>query len=126
MLPARPVILLVEDDAPLRGLFRLALEMRGFHVEVAGDGVTALQIIEQAPPPHLAILDLNLPRLGGLAVAAELAANTSTSRIPLIVVTASVEPFDESRFAAVLRKPVAAEDVAVAAEQALRMSGRSA
>jgi CheY-like chemotaxis protein len=118
--PARQVILLVEDDVSVRQLYRLALELRGFNVQVAGDGAAALQIIEDGPHPQLVLLDLGLPRVSGLNVAEEIAAHPATRAIPVIIVTGSPDPVDERRFARVLRKPIAPEDLAEAVQQCLR------
>ena len=120
MPPARQVILLVEDDSALRQLYRLALELVGYTVQVAGDGALALQIIEEGPSPHLVVLDLGLPRVSGMNVADEIAAHPATRTIPIIVVTGSHEPIDESRFARVLRKPLSPDDLGLAVEQHLR------
>jgi len=114
--------LLVEDDRSLRQLYRLELELRGLAVEIAGDGIEALSIIEQQRP-DLVVLDLGLPRLGGLAVAQELKAHDDTRSVPIVVVTGSPEPIDETGFVAVIRKPLSAHELAVIVEQALARPG---
>jgi CheY-like chemotaxis protein len=118
--PARTTILLVEDDLALRQLYRVALELRGHHVEVAADGVTALQLVENGPLPDLVVLDLALPRMSGFTVAAELAANERTRHIPIIIVTGTTEMFDERRFRVVLHKPATPERLAAAVDHAIR------
>jgi CheY-like chemotaxis protein len=123
--PARPTILLVEDDGALRQLYKMTLELRGYDVEIAADGVTALHLIEQAAPPHIAVLDIGLPRMSGLTVAAELAATARTSNVPIIIVTGCLEPFNEKPFAAVLHKPVTSDALADAVEWAISRRGRS-
>ena len=94
MPPARPTILVVEDDLALRQFYRVALELRGFMVEVATDGLSALRIVEEGPRPQLIVLDLVLPRVGGLEFARELASNAATRNIPIVVVTGSLDQFD--------------------------------
>ena len=122
--PARPTILVVEDDLALRQFYRVALELRGFMVEVAADGLAALRIVEEGPRPHLIVLDLILPRVGGLEFARELASNAATVKIPIVVVTGSHDEFDERPFATVLRKPVSADHMAFVVEQALKRHSR--
>jgi CheY-like chemotaxis protein len=114
--------LLVEDDRSLRQLYRLELELRGFTVEIAGDGIQALSIIERMRP-DLVVLDLGLPRLGGLAVAQELAAHVETRSVPVVVVTGSTEPLDETAFVAVIRKPVTSHELATTVEHTLAGGG---
>jgi two-component system alkaline phosphatase synthesis response regulator PhoP len=120
--PTRPTILIVEDDHALRQYYRVALELRGFSVEVAADGFSALKLIEEGPRPQLIVLDLGLPRVGGFEVASELAANAATTSIPIVVVTGSTDTFDEQPFAAVLRKPVSPDHIAFVVERTLRRS----
>jgi CheY-like chemotaxis protein len=122
---ARPTILLVEDDSALRQLYKITLELRGYDVEIAADGVTALNLVEQADPPHVVVLDIGLPRLSGLTVAAELASTARTSNIPIVIVTGRVEPFNEKPFAAVLHKPVTSDALADAVDWAISHRGRS-
>lgn len=116
---AHGVILLVEDDQPLRQLYRLALEVRGFIVDIAGDGLSALDRVLESPPPQLIVLDLGLPRVSGLEVARELVAHAETRDIPIVVVTGTTESFDPAPFAAVLRKPVGPDELVFEVEQTL-------
>src|SRR5919106_2600871 len=108
MVELRPTrILLVEDDIELRRLYRTALLLEGFAVEEAGDGVSALQMIEDEAP-DLIVLDIGLPTLSGVSVQQELATDAQTQSIPILVVTGShvaVDLPDEC----VLRKPVSPE-----------------
>lgn len=53
-------------------------------------------------------------------MAAELAANARTSDIPIIIVTGTGDMFDERRFAAVLRKPVAPDRLAATVDHTVK------
>lgn len=57
----------MDDDEGVRTGVRWALEADGFAVEVVGDGVRALEMIESVPPA-LVVLDLSLPGIGGLDI----------------------------------------------------------
>ncbi len=60
-------ILIVEDEAELRNLFALILEMEGFTVLQAADGQKGLEILTSHPGPiRMVITDLNLPKVGGM------------------------------------------------------------
>jgi two-component system, chemotaxis family, chemotaxis protein CheY len=118
--PARPTILVVEDDLALRQFYRVALELRGYRVEVATDGLAALRLMEEGLRPVLIVLDLLLPRIGGLEFARDLGADPARRHIPIIAVTGSLEEFDRRPFAAVLRKPVTADHVAFMVEQTIK------
>jgi CheY-like chemotaxis protein len=122
--PSKPTVLLVEDDGPLRDLFRTALLSAGYAVVAVDDGLAALHRTEQQPP-DVVVLDLSLPRLDGRDVQRELAARPDTSRIPIIVVTGSdTSDLSSTDFAAVLRKPVHPESMVLAVANALRRIDR--
>jgi len=83
-------ILVIEDDPHLSKIIRSYLEREGFEVLTSLRGDTGLEIaLEQNP--DLVLLDLNLPGLDGLDVAAELHREMAT---PIIMVTARVEESD--------------------------------
>jgi DNA-binding response OmpR family regulator len=98
-------ILVVEDNADLRRLFRTALNIAGFTVDEAADGLDALHIIENRVP-DLVVLDLMLQSLDGRSVQQELAARAFTRDIPIVVVTGSSQEVSGVNVSCVLRKPV--------------------
>jgi two-component system response regulator RegX3 len=79
-----PLILVVDDEQSYRDALRVALEREGFRVEVAADGIEALERFESSRP-SLVLLDLMLPRMSGVDVCREL---RSRSQVPIIMVTA--------------------------------------
>ena len=89
-------ILLVEDSAPDAMLIRQALREAGIHgkVEVATDGEQALARLRSGASPDLMLLDLNLPRMDGRAVLAEMRADEALREVPVIVLTTSSAPHD--------------------------------
>jgi DNA-binding response OmpR family regulator len=105
----RPSVLIVEDDASLRTLYRTALTLAGFDVAEASNGYDALRALEAAPP-DLVILDLLLPVMSGHVVRQELAAQAHTRHIPVVIVTGEVAPrVDALDAECLLRKPVTPE-----------------
>jgi DNA-binding response OmpR family regulator len=83
-------ILVIEDDPQLSKIIRSYLEREGFEVITSLRGDTGLEIaLEQNP--DLVLLDLNLPGLDGMDVAAELHKEMS---MPIIMVTSRVEESD--------------------------------
>ena len=112
------IVLVVEDDAELRNLYRAALRSAGYAVFAVDDGIDALEYVEQTMPAAI-VLDLGLPRLDGRDVQRELAAQRHTERIPIVVVTGQTEGIDEGDFACVLRKPVEPEALVGAVQNCL-------
>jgi CheY-like chemotaxis protein len=99
-------VLVVEDDAELRDLYRITLTIAGYAVIAVEDGFDALQRIEQFIPSAV-ILDMELPRLGGRDVHRELAAHPETRNIPIVVVSGTdISDLNSADFACVLKKPI--------------------
>jgi two-component system response regulator len=90
-------VLLVEDDPGDVLLTRDSFDdcHLGLNLHVASDGEEALSFLQRAgefagvPRPALILLDLNLPRRGGLEVLAELKADDDLRAIPVVVLTTS-------------------------------------
>jgi len=76
-------ILIVEDDAQISRVLELELKHEGYEVETARDGLTGLE--RALKEPDLVILDLMLPKLDGMEVAARVRAK---STVPIIMLTA--------------------------------------
>jgi two-component system response regulator RegA len=63
----RPSLLLVDDDATLRGLLARALGEKGFDISQAGSGEEALTRARQ-DPPEFAVVDLRVPGMSGIEI----------------------------------------------------------
>src|SRR5919204_2837649 len=117
----RPTVLLVEDDRATREMFGYALRIGGFDVLLAGDGFTALRLIEEQVEerlPDVVVLDLNLPQLSGRDVHQEILAHAETRVIPVIVVTGT-ESDPLPKVFRTLRKPVAPDVLVAVVQEAL-------
>jgi DNA-binding response OmpR family regulator len=84
-------IMLVEDDQDTIEILQLYLEQEGYESVVALDGVEALESVKRFNP-DLIILDLMLPKLGGLEVCRDI---REESQVPIVMLTARLE--EESR-----------------------------
>jgi CheY-like chemotaxis protein len=125
MSARRQTILIVEDDEDLRRLFRTALALAGYDVLEAGDGLEALQRIDHSPP-DLVILDLVLPRMSGMVVREEIAAQAMTRDIPIVVITGSAAHAGDLNVACFLRKPVDPDQLVDAVQNCLASGTRGA
>ncbi len=91
--PARPVVLVVDDEADLVELICLNLERNGYDVITASDGNTALEMARKYKP-DLMLLDLMLPTVDGTEVARRLRADPATAALPIVMLTAKGEETD--------------------------------
>lgn len=89
-----PRILVVEDDTDLRETLWRALSREGYQVSQAGDGTEALSALRMRPY-DLAIIDLVLPRMGGIQILEQL--RSLGLAIPAIVITAYGDRFSYNR-----------------------------
>ncbi len=89
-------ILVVDDSLTTRTLERSILEAHGYRVRVAVDGMEALDLL-RAVKADLVIADVQMPRLDGFGLLAELKKDPSLSQIPVIVVTSLESPEDQKR-----------------------------
>ena len=80
----------MDDEPNIVELLRLYLEQEGFGVLAAGDGDTAVAMVDRQPP-DLVILDLMLPRLDGFEVTRRI---RRTSDVPILMLTARNEDVD--------------------------------
>ncbi len=79
-------ILVVEDDFFLIKVMQTKLVNEGYQVEIASDGVLALEALKRFTP-DLILLDLVMPRKDGFEVLEELSHDKKMSKIPVIVLT---------------------------------------
>jgi two-component system, chemotaxis family, response regulator Rcp1 len=94
----KPIEVLLVEDSP--GDVRLTQEAlreanRAIHLHVASDGVEAMAFLRktgnfaQMPRPDLILLDLNLPKMDGREVLAQIKSNDELRTIPTIILTTS-------------------------------------
>src|SRR5438105_6631479 len=83
----RPTILVAEDDADIRLMMSTLLGMKGYRVVVACDGQETLDVA-QKERPDVILMDLQLPRLNGFAVARFIRHSDALSRVPIVIVSA--------------------------------------
>ncbi|NJQ04992.1 response regulator [Streptomyces lonarensis] len=81
-------VLVVDDSQVIRQLMRVVLELDGFEVMTATDGVACLENV-RGLRPDLITLDVAMPRLDGLSTAERLREDPDTGDIPLMLVSAT-------------------------------------
>lgn len=144
---AQTRVALIEDDADLAFTIRLNLEREGYAVSNFGNGHEGLVGVQQGGFDFL-ILDLNLPDLDGFTICRELRRNASTSKLPILMLTARTSEQDRitglelgaddyltkpfsvrellARVAAILRRAKGADDDTVVYDDGnLRIDGRT-
>lgn len=86
-----PIIALVDDDRNILTSVSIALEAEGYRIVTYSDGASALASLKTSIP-DLAILDIKMPRMGGIELLQRL---RQTSDIPVIFLTSKEEEIDE-------------------------------
>jgi CheY-like chemotaxis protein len=103
-------ILVVDDEEAIREVVRLGLEVAtDWHVDIAADGAQAIALCT-ADPPDAVLLDVMMPTMDGPTTFARLQDDPRTRSVPVILLTAKVQPAERRRYedlavAGVLPKP---------------------
>ena len=87
-------VLVVEDDAHIRDLVMLHLELEGLVAVPAGTGTEGLRLAK-AHPFDLIILDIMLPELDGITVCRAIRRESSNGDVPILMLTARREEADK-------------------------------
>jgi DNA-binding response OmpR family regulator len=107
-------VLIIDDDAPTRGLLKAVMVRAGLAAVVASDGGMAIDIINTRDDLCCIVLDLMMPVVDGAAVLAHL--SSVKSEVPVIVCTAvgprQTPDFDLTIVRAVIQKPFDIEQLA--------------
>jgi CheY-like chemotaxis protein len=115
-------ILVVEDDVDIRETLVMLLELEGFSVVAARDGLEALEWLEQCGEPSLVLLDLMMPRLDGLGFLERWRLLSCAAACPVIVSSGIDVPETPHGVDAVMRKPVTGEELLAAVRRHLAAS----
>ncbi len=121
-MPTR--VLVVDDEAEVRTAVRRGLELMGYEIEVASDGFEGVTKVDSWRP-DVVLLDLAMPKMGGLTVIAEIRA---WSKVPIIVLSVMGEEGDKVRALEAgaddyLTKPFGLQELHARIRVALRHAG---
>jgi CheY-like chemotaxis protein len=95
-MAALPTVLVADDDERVRDLLALMLTRAGFWVLEAEDGAEALDLAACARS-CLAVLNLQMPNLDGIAVCRALKADPATAGMPIVILSAAIAPEMQGR-----------------------------
>jgi len=79
-------VLFVEDDPAVAHMYKLKLELDGYAVDLAADGVQAVEMAV-GNPPDLIFLDIRLPKMDGLGVLEALRSDERTRAVPVVILS---------------------------------------
>ena len=89
-------VVVVEDDPASADVLRRRLQANGMHVDVAGDGLGGLRLVQEVRP-DLVLLDVMLPDTDGYDVCLRIKSDPETADIPVIFLSARGEVVDKVR-----------------------------
>src|SRR5918997_4268924 len=112
-IPAKPVVLLVEDDAAVRRYLEVILRRAGYEVIQAANGLEAIKAALSAKVDAV-VTDALMPHLSGHELCRYLRARPELSRLPVLLLSGleanAAAPADSIHADAHLTKPVRPED----------------
>lgn len=89
-------VLVVDDEEGIRVLCRVNLELGGYEVLEAADGIEALEMA-RLHRPDLIFLDVMMPRMDGWEVLQHLKEDNATAAIPVVLLTARTSEEDQMK-----------------------------
>lgn len=127
---AKATILVADDDRVVVELLALGLGARGFKVTAAADGMQVIMMARRTPPEAI-LLDVMMPGGTGFDVLKRLRSNAATARIPVVAMSASMDPglskkVQELGANAFVLKPLKLDDVAATLRQLLEQAAVAA
>jgi PleD family two-component response regulator len=82
----KPLVLVVDDDPAMRVIISTNLELAGFRVVSAGDGPSAVALLDDHVP-DVVVLDVMMPMMDGYATLGKIRRHATASHVPVIVLT---------------------------------------
>ncbi|WP_137174855.1 Hpt domain-containing protein [Massilia sp. HP4] len=82
----RPTVMVVDDSLTVRRVTQRLLEREGYRVQLAKDGVEALELMGQGAP-DLMLVDIEMPRMDGFDLTRNVRGNEAIRDIPIIMIT---------------------------------------
>ncbi|MBD2101425.1 response regulator transcription factor [Leptolyngbya sp. FACHB-261] len=89
-------VLVVDDDLEFAEILRILLEARGYKVQIAQDGLEALDILKDtvAPEPDIVVADVAMPNCNGLELCRQVRQSPGLEVLPFIFLSARTLPQD--------------------------------
>ncbi len=94
--PDAPMILVVDDSSVTRTMVKGILEMAGYRVQVAADGMQAWELL-RSRPFDLVVSDVNMPEMSGFDLTEKVRSDRLLRHVPVILVTALDSLEDQAR-----------------------------
>jgi len=125
---ANELILIIEDNEVNRVLVRDMLQFKGYQTIEAHSAEEGIRVAREKKP-GLILMDFHLPKMNGIEAFNALRADTETSTIPVIAVTASAMPEDRKRilaagFDGLQTKPIHVVEFLNTVEKALKTAAK--
>jgi len=104
-------VLVIEDEVEIRNFAFRVLQLEGYHVLEAGDGIEGLKMAKSSQDISMVLLDLRLPGRDGWGVLQEMKKDRRLSTIPVVVFSALAATWQKNKAfdmgaAGYLTKPV--------------------
>ncbi|NNF00155.1 MAG: response regulator [Pyrinomonadaceae bacterium] len=90
-------VFLVEDDKIISNIVRHLMKKQGYEIHQAKDGKKAIEMIDELPPPNLAILDIMLPYVDGFELIKRIRESENWKDVPILMLTSKSQEEDIAR-----------------------------
>ncbi|MFN4115771.1 MAG: response regulator, partial [Inhella sp.] len=121
-----PLILVVDDSLTVRRVSQRFLEREGFRVQLAKDGLDAMEQLAREELPDMVLSDIEMPRMDGFDLVRNIRADARLAALPVVMITSRIaekhreyaealgvqgylgKPYDEEQLLALIRQHTAA------------------
>ena len=120
-------ILVIDDEVDLTQMIAHLFKAKGFEVQTAADGVEALEKVHEFAP-DLIILDMNMPRMGGIEFYSKICGANGRPRYPVLVLTARANIkglFQDLEIDGFMVKPFDIDELVAQAETIIKKRGQN-
>jgi len=87
-----PLILVVDDSLTVRRVSQRFLEREGYRVQLAKDGLDAMEQLARDELPDLVLSDIEMPRMDGFDLVRNLRADERLHKLPVVMITSRIAP----------------------------------
>ncbi|MBN1226691.1 MAG: response regulator [Deltaproteobacteria bacterium] len=98
-------ILVIEDDANVRGILSEILRLQGHDVEEAQDGEQGIALVQKRGPFSMVITDIRMPGMDGNEFARHMKGSPHLKDIPIVAITGYANDAERDLFSLVIEKP---------------------
>ena len=99
-------VLIIEDELSIRDMLKGLLELEGYEIDTAANGLEGIEKMREPELPQAILLDMMMPEASGWHFLDVMRADPRTAKVPVIAITAYTHTAQSVRPDAIIPKPI--------------------